>query len=59
VRARHRLRTPESASHSCLDALLDHGALELRKHAQHAEHGATAWRGGVKALLMQEKFDLD
>jgi hypothetical protein len=36
------------------DTFLDHRALELGKHPEHAEHRLPGWRGGVEALLMQE-----
>jgi hypothetical protein len=31
---------------------LDHRALELCEHPEHAEHGFASGRGGVEALLM-------
>jgi hypothetical protein len=36
---------------------LDHGALELSKHAQHLKHRLACWRRRVEALLMQEQID--
>jgi hypothetical protein len=39
------------------DSFLDDAALELGKHAQHAEHRLAGRRGRIQALLMQEKID--
>jgi hypothetical protein len=36
------------------DSFLDHGALELGKHAHHLKHGLAGRCRGVEALLMQE-----
>ena len=37
---------------TCVDPLLDHGALELGKYAHHLEQGLAARRGGVDALAV-------
>jgi hypothetical protein len=39
------------------DSFLDHGALELGKHAHHLKHRLTGRRSGVEPLLMQEQVD--
>jgi hypothetical protein len=39
------------------DLLADHRPLELGKDAHHLEHRPTGRRGGIKALLMQERID--
>jgi hypothetical protein len=39
-------------------SLLYHCALELGKHAHHAEHRAAAWCAGVEPLLVQVEVDL-
>jgi hypothetical protein len=46
--------------HACqarLDALPDHGALELGEDAHHAEHGRAGRRRGVQRLLVEEEVD--
>src|SRR5262249_15345234 len=41
------------------DALLDHGPLELGKHAHHLEHRLSGRRRGVEALLVEIEIDLE
>ena len=38
---------------------MDHGALELGKHAHHPKHRLTGRRSGVEPLLMQEQIDAE
>src|SRR5213080_2828025 len=47
-----------SPSQPSLDALHDHGPLELREHAAHLEHRLSRWRACVDALWVQVEIDL-
>src|SRR5262249_6779815 len=52
LRPAHLLALGLRSRHAGLDALLDHGPLELCEYAQHPEHGLPGWRG-VEALLVE------
>ena len=40
-----------------LDALDDHGALELGKHAEHLKQRLSGWRAGVEPLSVQVEIN--
>ena len=54
-----RLPSPLARARPARNSFLNHGALELGKHAHHLKHRLTGRRRRVEPLLVQEQVDAE